>query len=80
MNKTAFIVDGFNLYHSIREAQFDHPGLTTKWLNLSDLCKSYLPLISKDARLEGVYYFTAFAYHLNDPAVIARHKDYIKMS
>jgi len=78
MNKTAFIVDGFNLYHSIREARFDHPGLTAKWLNLSDLCNSYLPLIGKDARLEGVYYFTAFAYHLNDPGVIARHKDYIK--
>jgi uncharacterized LabA/DUF88 family protein len=78
MNRTAFIVDGFNLYHSIREAHQDNPALTTKWLNLSGLCTSFLPLISKDARLEGVYYFTAFAFHLNDPAVIERHKDYIK--
>lgn len=78
MNRTAFIVDGFNLYHSIREAVQNNPGLTAKWLNLSEFCISYLPLLGQDARLEGIYYFTAFAYHLNDPGAIARHEAYLK--
>lgn len=44
MNRTVFIVDGFNLYHSVVDAARDAPGATTKWLDLRKLCSSYLPL------------------------------------
>jgi uncharacterized LabA/DUF88 family protein len=70
-------VDGFNVYHSIIEASRVGPPL--KWLNLASLCRSYLYLFGRDATLEGVYYFSAFAtWRLPaDPAVVNRHKTYI---
>jgi uncharacterized LabA/DUF88 family protein len=77
MNRVIFLVDGFNLYHSCKDiSRFS--GLRVKWLDIRSLCWSYLPLISRDAKLERIYYFTAFAFHLNDPGVIQRHQDYIK--
>lgn len=78
MNRTIFLVDGFNLYHSTRDIGGDFGGLRVKWLNIHSLCRSFLPLISKDARLEHIYYFSAYAFHLNDPDVILRHNNYIK--
>jgi uncharacterized LabA/DUF88 family protein len=77
MNFVIFLIDGFNLYHSIRELENDW-GLRAKWLDIKALCQSLLPLISKDTTLKDIYYFSAFAYHLNDPAVIKRHEDYKK--
>lgn len=78
MNRTTFLVDGFNVYHSVIDISRDFIGLRVKWLNIHSLCSSFLYLISKDARLEHIYYFSAFAFHLNDPDVILRHKNYIK--
>lgn len=78
MNRIIFLVDGFNLYHSTRDIGRDFGGLSVKWLNIHSLGRSFLPLISKDARLEHIYYFSAYAFHLNDPDVILRHKNYIK--
>jgi uncharacterized LabA/DUF88 family protein len=78
MNRTVFIIDGFNLYHSVREASENNGNITTKWLNIHSLCTSYLPLIGKDARLEGIYYFTAFAEHLASTGAVERHKCYIQ--
>ena len=72
-----FLVDGFNLYHSCKDIS-RLSGLRVKWLDIHSLCHSYLHLISKDAKLERIYYFTAFAFHLNDPGVIQRHQIYIK--
>jgi uncharacterized LabA/DUF88 family protein len=77
MNRVTFLVDGFNLYHSIRDlGRFQK--LRVKWLNIHSLCSSFLYLIGKDANLAEIYYFSAFAYHLNDPNVIKRHQDYIE--
>jgi len=42
MNKTTFLVDGFNLYHGLVDAQRDGHGSGTKWLDLKKLCSSYL--------------------------------------
>ncbi len=54
-------------------------GLREKWLNIHSLCSSYLHLVGgKDAELERIYYFSAFAAPLNDPDVILRHQNYIK--
>ena len=77
MNRVTFLVDGFNLYHSTRDlSQFEN--LRVKWLNIHSLCSSFLYLISRDAKLAEIYYFSAYAHHLNDPNVIKRHEDYIE--
>jgi hypothetical protein len=55
MNRTVFIIDGFNLYHSTRDASNDLGGQSTKWLDVRALCESYLYTISKTARLEDVF-------------------------
>jgi len=77
MNRVIYLVDGFNLYHSIKDIQLDF-GVCLKWLDIYALCKSYLHLSGKAAQLERVYYFTAYATHLNDTAVLSRHENYIK--
>ncbi len=83
MNRVTFLVDGFNLYHSVREAEKSLKA-STKWLNISELCSSYLPLIrgveSEKTELIKVYYFSALAKHLerNHPDVTIRHKTFLK--
>ena len=77
MNRVTFLIDGFNLYHSVIDlGRFQ--GLHAKWLNIHSLCSSFLYLISRDANLADIYYFSALAHHLNDPNVIKRHQDYIE--
>ena len=78
MNRVVFLVDGFNLYHSTKDIYRYCNRLQAKWLDIRSLCSSLLYQISKDAKIESVYYFTAFAYFLKDPSVIRRHKNYIK--
>ena len=76
--RVVFLVDGFNLYHSIVDIARYCNGLNLKWLNISSLCRSYLHLIDKHAVAESIYYFSALAYHLHDRDVISRHETYIK--
>lgn len=77
MNRTSFIVDGFNLYHSIVDIQRDF-HICTKWLDIHSLCSSYLHFIGNNANLEHVFYFSALATHLNNPSIIQRHQNYIE--
>jgi uncharacterized LabA/DUF88 family protein len=79
MNKVIFLVDGFNVYHSILRLKRD-TGYSTKWLDLASLCKSYIHLFGKDARLEAIYYFSAIPHYLSssDPDKIQRHENYIR--
>ena len=79
VTRVSFLIDGFNVYHSLKEAS-KHLGLGgygTRWLDLHSLCRSYLHLFGPKATLGGVYYFTAFAHHVKRPNVVKRHKDYI---
>jgi hypothetical protein len=80
VNRTIFLVDGFNLYYSLRAASADLGGASTKWLDIRALSTSYLHVIGSEACLEGVYYFTALAWHLDArrPGVTARHRSYIE--
>jgi len=63
MIRTVFLVDGFNLYHSLIEAQRDEGGASTKWLDLRGICKSFLPVAGRvagdRADLERIHYFSA---------------------
>lgn len=79
MNRTVFIIDGFNLYHSVREAARSNAGRGTKWLNIKELCNSYLHLIGNGATLANIYYFSALAKHLEstDPETTRRHRTYL---
>ena len=77
MPRVSFFIDGFNVYHSIKEALGD--GLITngKWLDYRALCQSYLGLIGKDATLANVNYYSAIATHIPDAAL--RHKSLIEV-
>ena len=80
MNRTTFLVDGFNLYHSLRNASTDLSGASTKWLDLKKLLSSYLYTIGGQAQLEQIFYFSAFATHVDarKPGVTVRHRNYIE--
>ncbi|MCL0065680.1 NYN domain-containing protein [Dehalococcoidia bacterium] len=80
MNRTVFLVDGFNLYHSLVEAHHDGRAATAKWLDLKKSCCSYLPLAGqiggKRADMEHVYYFSAPPIHRSQDK-IDRHALYM---
>lgn len=80
MNRVIFLVDGFNLYHSVSEANSDLGGKSTKWLNIYSLCQSYMRIIDKGATLNGIFYFSALAKHRLsiDPDTVQRHRNYLK--
>ena len=82
MIHTSFLIDGFNVYHSVKTASHDLglAGGGTRWLDIRSMCSSYLHLIDKTASLEDIYYFSALAKHLEHkkPDVTARHKKYIR--
>lgn len=79
MNRVIFIVDGFNLYHSLKAAHRSPSDPSTRWLDLSSLCRSHLHHFGRDAVLQKVYYISALATHLESfkPDVTKRHQDYI---
>ncbi len=80
MHRTSFLIDGFNLYHSVVQASKDLKGATTKWLDIFALCKAILIHVDTKAKIKDVFYFSALAKHLlhNNPDVVKRHELYIK--
>ena len=80
MNKTVFLVDGFNLYASTIDIMKDYNGLNCKWLNIPSLCNSYLSSIGNHTVIENIFYFTAIPYYLLNinPHRVQRHKLYIE--
>lgn len=82
MNRTTFLIDGFNLYHSAKDASIDLnlKGNGTRWLNIYAMCSSYLHAIGNNAQIADVYYFSALARHIEafKPDVVARHLTFIR--
>jgi len=82
MNRTTFLIDGFNLYHSVKTASHDLglSGGGTRWLDIRSLSESFLHLIGNNAQTSEIYYFSALAKHLENrkPDVTVRHKTYIR--
>lgn len=76
MERTTFLIDGFNLYHSVREACNELDDQSLKWLNISSLCSHYLYLIHKRAKLQDIYYFSALAHHI-DQRTVSRHEIFL---
>lgn len=78
--RVVFFVDGFNLYHSVKEAERQMVETQLKWLDLTALCTSYLHQIGGGAELAEIHYFTAYAEHLKDknPDKLKRHKAFVR--
>jgi len=66
MNRVAFFIDGFNVFHALDENKSYHKY---KWLDYSKLAKCFVS--SKD-EITGVYYFTAYVEWNKDKK--ARHQ------
>jgi uncharacterized LabA/DUF88 family protein len=81
VERVTFLIDGFNLYHSVEGASqaLGLNGAGTKWLDIAALCRSYLHLFGRSAALHEVHYFSALARHLEatKPDVTARHALYL---
>lgn len=79
MNRVTFLVDGFNVYHSAKEARADLPGGSTLWLDLHSLLSSYISIFGRDAVLTDIYYFSALAKHIDSkrPGTTRKHQNYI---
>ena len=78
-NRITFLIDGFNVYHSIKTA-IKHSGIAgLKWLNCQQMCQSFVSDVIhlQGGTLESVYYFTALARHAGADVVL-RHKLYIE--
>lgn len=77
MNRTIFIIDGLNLYHSL----VDVGHRNVKWLDLTKMCKNYLSAAAQvrneRATLAGIHYFTAIPFHRGQ-GKIDRHSLYIR--
>ena len=82
MIRTSFLIDGFNLYHSVKTASHDLglSGGGTRWLDIRSMCQTYLHLIDITARISEIYYFSALAKHLEmrKSDVTIRHRTYIR--
>ena len=82
--KVSFLIDGFNLYHSIEDLRTKHK-IKAKWLDIKSLLRTYFTdpdfkNLSKDRHtFNGIYYFTALRHHVAEekPQSIARHERYI---
>ena len=69
--RVMFLIDGFNIYHSLRE----QPHLWKyKWLNLYRLCQILIP---KRCQITKVYYCSAYATW--DANKMARHQQYVRL-
>ena len=77
MRNVVFLVDGFNLYHSIEDVE-GAEGHCYKWLDLHSLCKSFMYLFGQEYVLQKVFYFTAIAHYTLDKDKIQRHETYIR--
>jgi len=78
VNRVVCLVDDFNLYHSLREAERGH-GHSLRWLDLSALCSSLLHAVPGRCELAGIVYFSALARHMEAarPGTVARHLRYL---
>ena len=81
VNQVAFLVDGFNLYHSVLDAE-RRLRRTVRWLDIRSLCESYTrrSLLGRASTLQSVTYFSAYATFLGhtSPASLTRHRTYVQ--
>ena len=76
MNKIEVFIDGFNLYHGIRDCNKTSTYRKVLWLDLASFLKSVL-IHSNEDILNGIYYFTALPKDAKDRE--ERHKKYCEV-
>lgn len=82
VQKVVFLVDGFNVYHSLKQLE-QASGQKVRWLDLTRLLDGTLSTIrhrvGDRVDRERVVYYSALATHLTpgDPGVVQRHEAYI---
>ena len=78
--RVSFLVDGFNLYHSLRRAQTARSDGSYRWLDLRSLLAGYLENVDRAAFLGEIAYESAIATHLQEasPGIVQRHRSYIE--
>lgn len=77
--RVIFLVDGFNVYHSIVACLKCNEISQGKWFNYRAYFEWLLtthPVFSRDSRIVCVRLYSAFASHLGKPGVVERHKAY----
>ncbi|MGD2122302.1 MAG: NYN domain-containing protein [Gemmatimonadota bacterium] len=79
-NRVTFLVDGFNLYFSVRHAETALRTSHLRWLDVSELLSSFLYLFGHNAILEEIRFFTALPFHRHryDPGVVQRHERHLQ--
>jgi uncharacterized LabA/DUF88 family protein len=77
VNRAAFLVDGFNLAHSVRDGE-RVAGRSLSWLDVAGLCAAHLHALPGPTAMGDVYYFSALAHHLEArrPGLVARQATY----
>jgi uncharacterized LabA/DUF88 family protein len=70
INRIAFFVDGFNLYHSLDS---DPPYYKYKWLNLNKLAHCF---VTSHDKVDKVFYFTT--YTTWDQVKLGKHQTYVR--
>lgn len=70
VERVAFFVDGFNLYHAIKRLRQPH----LKWLNLSRLADTLISPQSES--IAAIHYFSAYADWMPDQK--RRHETYVR--
>lgn len=75
-----FLVDGFNLYFSVRQAEAARKTPHLRWLDIHGLLESYLYTLGREAVLEEIHFFTALPFHRHryDPGVVNRHEKHFE--
>jgi uncharacterized LabA/DUF88 family protein len=76
--KVSFLIDGFNLYHSIEDVE-KYKGIKAKWLDIKTLLHTYMGAIDAEAKFHSIFYFTTLRLHVqkDKPNSVDRHKRYI---
>jgi hypothetical protein len=78
VNRVVYLVDGFNLYHSLLEAE-RRVGRYLRWLDVAGMCSSYLHALPGRNAVAGIVFFFALPHHLESrrPGLIAAELTYI---
>lgn len=78
--RVTLLVDGFNLYHSVKAAERSASGKRMRWLDLWGLCDTIVrSSLGHGFQLDSVHYYSALAQHLEPrkPDVVRRHRTFL---
>ena len=79
LNSSVFLVDGFNLYHSLRDAEVDLESGGMRWLNVRSLLEALNSSAIRCPKVDSVHFFTALSHHQakTSPGILGRQQKYL---